>query len=70
MSIGGTSYRCQINHPSQKHHECLQEMPDYFYAGHVDYIIDTLYDKYMSYYMNQAGGELPGFIGAHNRVRG
>ena len=29
-------YGCQINHPSQKHHECLDELPQYFYLTHFD----------------------------------
>ncbi|GLD46660.1 pectinesterase inhibitor 10-like isoform X1 [Lates japonicus] len=35
-------YGCQINHPSQKHHECLTEIPGYFYEGHFDQLMKRL----------------------------
>ncbi|GLD56430.1 pectinesterase inhibitor 10-like isoform X1 [Lates japonicus] len=36
-------YGCQINHPSQKHHECVTEIPWYFYEGHFDQLMKRLW---------------------------
>ena len=32
-------YGCQINHPSQKHHKCLLEIPECFYECHFDQLM-------------------------------
>ncbi|KAL7389936.1 hypothetical protein ABVT39_012148 [Epinephelus coioides] len=34
---------CQINHPSQCQHECLEETPDYFYEVHHSQLMERLW---------------------------
>lgn len=35
-------YGCQVDHPSQKHHECLNSMPEWFYEEHFDQLMRRL----------------------------
>ncbi|XP_044051559.1 pectinesterase inhibitor 10-like isoform X1 [Siniperca chuatsi] len=36
-------YSCQINHPSQKHHKCVSEIPEWFYESHFDQLMKRLW---------------------------
>ena len=41
-------YGCQINHPSQKQHDCIELLPEHFYAVHFEQIMKRLLtDKFI-----------------------
>ena len=42
-------YGCQINHPSQKQHDCVWGIPEYFYDTNFDQLTERLWnDRFIS----------------------
>lgn len=38
-------YGCEVDHPSQKQHDCMWAIPEHFYSRHLDDVVKTVWNE-------------------------